>query len=150
MRKLKTAILGLGIWAVQGAAADAAMLTVGPALPGPYGSNMCADVELNSLTPGTKIQTYSCFGAGNQQFMFYARTIYALSMQRCWEATSLTIGARVVSAVCNASKHEQQWQYTNGYIRNWWSALCIQGGVGHTALTLQQCVKIADQQWQIK
>jgi hypothetical protein len=103
------ALAGGSISLFGSAVAHAAVLSVGPSNP-PYGGVVCADVNSDSQTSGTKVQAYDCSAGPNQQYQLIGETIYTVGGQRCLDvfAGGTAAGSKVDSATCNGTA-AQKW-----------------------------------------
>lgn len=157
--KFTCAALAMGtacLFALDSSPAKALILTTGQASTGaPYGGYVCADVSGNSLNSPTNVQAWDCNGAPNQQFEWYALTIYTEGAQRCLDvfAGKTSPGSKVDSATCNGTR-AQLWYYTGGQIvnDNGNPNLCLDAGNAQngTQLVINRCNGSASQQWQLK
>jgi hypothetical protein len=136
--------------------AKAAVFTVG-SLGAPNnggGGNVCMDVGLARLKPGTLVIAFPCHASGNQQFELSGTTIYAMGGTRCIDVKGATRGSQVDSSICTG-RANQVWVYddpTPGSILNPISGLCLDATTmtNNVVLVINKCNGSAGQIWQIK
>ncbi len=132
---------------------QAAMLTAdGGGQGNQFGGSLCADVRGASLATPTALQIWGCHGAGNQQFNWNERNIYAMGTTRCVER-QFANGGLVNVNTCDPNNQNQWWRYIDGHIRTWTGNFCLitASGAFGTQLSVTNCTTGGGINfWQIK
>ncbi|SNY24788.1 ThuA domain-containing protein [Paractinoplanes atraurantiacus] len=126
-----------------------------PTRTGPITSSTgkCVDVNGNSSADGTKIQLWTCSGAGNQQWTVNGSTLRSLGKCMGVAGGSTANGAAIQLATCNGSGGQNWTAGSNGSLVNPQSGKCLDANGASTAngtqLIIWTCHGAANQRWSL-
>ena len=115
-------------------------------------SDMCADVPGSAYTGGTSIETWSCHGGANQQFIWKStgEIVPSASQSMCLDAGQGQVGDAVVLWSCQGGA-SQKWTATAGGQIQGLNALCADLNTpvhaNGTPLVLHSCGAATSQKW---